>query len=184
MALLLWDDVGYDAGNILPLCGAGRDDMPGRQRTKAREVIALLREFGGLVERFDRLVPRWVDEKRASRFRYADLWREVRAAMFLNGLRLTTLAECLGEDVGMDKAEVRSDDFERLFRSFTKCFDFEALGQLDLLNLPDLPDPFYEGDDGPLSDDELAWIGEDPDEGLSGEPVGAGVSGVAFACVS
>lgn len=132
--------------------------MPGRQRTKAREVIALLRDFGRLADHFDRLVPRWVDEKRASRFKYADLWREVRAAMLLNGLRLTTLAECLGEDVGMGRAEIRSDDFERFYRSFADRFDFEALGELDLLNLPD---PY--ADDG----DEVQW--EEGDDLVNGD---------------
>jgi hypothetical protein len=150
--------------------------MAGRRRTKARAVVELHRDFGKLAQRFTDLMPAWVDTPAGERFRYSHLWREIRCALWLGGLHLSTLALLLGEDCGLDESETRSDAFEAFSRKFMASHDFEALGDLDLLNPPDpYPDDgFY------LDDDDLELSvdggGGDP-ELIPDEPVGAGVSG-------
>jgi hypothetical protein len=151
--------------------------MAGRQRTKARQVVELHRDFGKLAQRFSELMPVWVDTPAGERFRYSRLWREVQCALWLGGLHLSTLAQLLGEDCGWDESETRSDAFEAFSRRFTATHDFEALGELDLLNPPDpYPDDNFDFDDDDDQEMSLDGGGGDP-ELVPDEPAVVGVSG-------
>jgi hypothetical protein len=117
-------------------------EMAGQPKHRARAVIELSRATGRIAQRLNELVPSWVDRADSERFCLAPLWKEVRAAALLFGLKLDGLAKMLACNARLDETEAECPDFERFVSAVQGQVDLEGL---DALNLLDPPDP-YDGD--------------------------------------